>query len=282
MEVTSPPLQAWLGALPLGAGLIAVGLLTQGPGILGVGLAEGILALTAAALLVQRLAEGSREPRGADHLGAGLLLLAAAALAGIAPLTGPGRLVLAQGALACFALALIALFRGRRALGALAVPILVLYLAVPLLPLFEATLSYPMRRFSALVTAAALEPLFGPITLQGTEIWIKDIKFSVTSACSGFELLQNLAWVAWWTVLSRQRGFWRRLAHGAIAIPAALIANTLRVMALALWALHDGEEVLLSSGHQAIAWAAVALAAGFFLWIEGRLPATAEGEGTAA
>jgi hypothetical protein len=67
--VTSPPLQAWLGALPLRAGLIAVGLLTQGSGIVDAGLAEGILALTAAALLVQRLAEDSREHRGADHPG---------------------------------------------------------------------------------------------------------------------------------------------------------------------------------------------------------------------
>jgi hypothetical protein len=90
---------------------------------------------------------------------------------------------------------------------------------VPLLPLFEANLSYPMHRLSALVTAAALEPLFGPLTRREIEVWIKDIKFSVTSACSGLALLQNLAWVAWWTVLSRQRGFWRRLARHSSPIP---------------------------------------------------------------
>ena len=71
-------------------------------------------------------------------------------------------------------------------------------------------------------------------------------------------LLQNIAWIAWWTVLTRHHGFWNRLAHTIIAVPAVLAANTVRIVALALWASAQGPQVLASAGHLYIAWVTVA------------------------
>jgi exosortase/archaeosortase family protein len=96
---------------------------------------------------------------------------------------------------------------------------------------------------------------------------------SVTSACSGLTLLQNLLWVAWWTVLLRHRGLVRRFLHALLAVPAVLIANTLRVLALAVGAAWYGEQILIGTAHVIIGWAAVVLAMLLFLAMEQAFPA---------
>jgi exosortase/archaeosortase family protein len=143
---------------------------------------------------------------------------------------------------------------------------------VPVLPLLEAALSYPMRRLSALLAAGLLSLAPGETHLAGTELRWGGLKVSVTSACSGLTLLQNLLWVAWWTVLLRHRGFAHRTFHALLAVPAVLIANTLRVLALAVGAAWYGEQILLGMPHLVIGWAAVAVAALLFLAMEQVFP----------
>jgi exosortase/archaeosortase family protein len=82
-------------------------------------------------------------------------------------------------------------------------------------------------------------------------------------------------------VLTRHRGFWNRLAHGLIAIPAVIVSNTLRIFALALWAASEGPHVLASAGHLYIAWTTVAVAAALFLAMERLFPAGAVPPGDA-
>jgi exosortase len=254
--------------MALGTLLVTGGLLLQSPRLLsGDAPAQLLLVATAAMLLLQRL----RAPASARGQGLwpGVTLTSAAALAAFAaPLAGVLRPVLLHAALALMLLSLIAALLGARMLGRLTVPLLVLYLLVPMLPLFEAALSYPMRRLSALLAAGLLSIGPGETQLTGTELAWGGLKVSVTSACSGLTLLQNLLWVAWWTVLLRHRGFWPRLGHGLLAVPAVLAANTLRVVALALGAAWYGEQILVGTPHVVIGWLAVALAAGLFLAME--------------
>jgi exosortase/archaeosortase family protein len=143
------------------------------------------------------------------------------------------------------------------------------------LPLLEAALSYPMRRLSALLAAGLLSLAPGETHLAGTELSWGGLKVSVTSACSGLTLLQNVLWVAWWTVLLRHRGFAQRAVHALLAVPAVLIANTLRVLALAVGAAWYGEQILVGTPHVVIGWAAVALATLLFLAMEQLFPASA-------
>ena len=271
----SRPASTPLWQLGLGGLLVAGGLMVQRPQLLsGEALAHLLLAGTAAVLLLHRL----REPgvAGDADFWPGVALASSAALAALAsPFAGVLRPVLFQAALSLTLLSVVAVLLGARMAARLAVPLLVLYLLVPVLPLFEATLSYPMRRLSALLAARLLAMGPGSVHLAGTELTWGGLKVSVTSACSGLTLLQNLLWVAWWTVLLRHRGFWHRLAHGLLAVPAVVLANTLRVVALALGAAWYGEQILLSTPHLVIGWIAVALATVLFLAMERLFPATA-------
>lgn len=260
-----------------GLALVVPGWLIQDASVLnGDALAGLILAATASYLILSRL----QQPvpvlaRDGWDKGLGILLMALGTpIAFAASLAGGYRLTLAFGAMAMLALGLTAAAGGRARVAAVAAPILVLYLVVPLIPLFEASLSYPMRRLSALLASSLLS--IGPETvgLKGTEFYYGDLTVSVTSACDGLTLLQNLVWIAWWTVLARHTGFWNRLAHGLIAVPAVLISNTLRIVVLALWASAQGPQVLASAGHLYIAWSAVAVAAALFLSMESLFPTT--------
>ncbi|NBC15658.1 MAG: hypothetical protein GVY09_20395 [Gammaproteobacteria bacterium] len=262
-----------LWPLVAGGGLVALGLLVQSPQVLtGEPLAHLILVATAAVLLMQRL----RAPAGAATPLLGVALaLAAAAAAFASPLAGALRPVLLHAALALLLLSAVAMGFGARMAGRLAVPLLVLVVLVPVLPLFEAALSYPMRRLSALLAAAVLSLGPGEVRLTGTELAWGDLRVSVTSACSGLTLLQNLLWVAWWTVLMRHAGLLRRGLHMLLALPAVVAANTLRVIALAVAAAWQGEQVLLGTTHVVIGWLAVAVAVGLFLAMEQVFPASA-------
>jgi exosortase len=265
--------------LAVGVLLVAAGLLAQRPNVLmGEPLAHLLLVGTAAVLLLHRLRQGAGTVRWGqgDSVWLGVGLALAAALAGFAsPLAGALRPLLLQGSLSLLLLSAVVVLFGARMAGRLAAPILVLFLFVPVLPLFEAALSYPLRRLSALLAAGLLSVGPGEVRLAGTELSWGELKVSVTSACSGLTLLQNLLWVAWWTVLLRHVGFRPRFLHALLAVPAVIIANTLRVVALALGAAWFGEDILTGTPHVVIGWAAVALAAGLFLAMEQVFPATA-------
>lgn len=263
---------------PLGVGvlLIAVGFLLQEPHLLsGEPLAHLLIAGTAAVLLLHRLFEPAAAPVAPDFRVGTMLAVAAAVAAAAAPVAPALRLMCVHLSLALMLLSVIAAAFGARMAGRLAVPLLMLYVLVPMLPLFEATLSYPMRRLSALLAQALLSLGPGEAQVDGTELVWGDLRVSVTSACSGMTLLQNLLWMAWWTVLLRHRGFWTRLAHGLLAAPAVVIANTLRVVALAVAASWYGEQILVGTPHVIIGWMAVVVAAGLFLVMEELFPATA-------
>jgi exosortase len=265
--------------LAVGALLVAAGLLVQRAQVLmGEPLAHLLLVGTAAVLLLHRLRQAPATSLSWQGRGVWLAvgLAAAAAVAGFAsPLAGALRPVLLQGAVSALLLSACVVLFGVRTAGRLAVPMLVLFLLVPVLPLFEAALSYPLRRLSALLAAGLLAIGPGEVRLAGTELSWGELRVSVTSACSGLTLLQNLLWVAWWTVLLRHVGFWPRCMHALLAVPAVIIANTLRVVALALGAAWFGEGILTGAPHVIIGWAAVALAAGLFLAMEQLFPATA-------
>ena len=236
-----------------------------------------ILAVTASGLVFWRLlnadnaADSAATERSARTVAVVLLSLGAVCAAG-ASLAGEQRLTMVAIALALLALGATTAACGRAVAASITVPVLVLCIAVPLLPLSEAVLSYPMRRLCALLAAMLLALGSRDVSVVGTEIYFGDLTVSVTSACDGLTLLQNLAWIAWWTVLLRYQGFWLRLGHGLIAVPAVIVANTLRIVILALWAATEGPQVLASAGHLYIAWASVALATALFLGFQGVYP----------
>lgn len=264
------PLNLWQVVLAA-AVLIIPGWLIQDPTVLsGDALAGLILVLTASYLIVQRF---RAYQHGATHRSGAVLAFAlivlGCALALAASLAGVYRLNLAFFAMSLMALGVTSAIGGARLVGRMLVPILVLYLLVPLIPFIEAALTYPMRRVSAILAASLLSLGPNSVDLMGTEIYVGDLTVSVTSACDGLTLLQNMGWIAWWTVLNRHKLFWYRFSRSLIAIPAVIIANTLRIVVLSGWASLSGPQVLASAGHMYISWATVAVAAALFIVMEG-------------
>lgn len=228
-----------------------------------------ILALTAAVLLVTRLGKQYRLPRRLADNGVAILLAGSAtAMACIAPFLKIYGETMVLGALTLALLSFVSFSRGYRRLSAAIVPVTLLYFVLPLLPILEATLSFPIRRLSALLAAGLLSLGSSTVSINGTEILVGDLTVSVTSACSGLNMLQNIAWIAWWTLLLQHASVVQRFSHALLILPAVLIANTLRITCLALWASWSGPEVLATAGHAYISWIAVALATVLFLGMQ--------------
>jgi exosortase/archaeosortase family protein len=228
-----------------------------------------ILALTSTGLLVTRLGALGGTLHPVVDKGVAIVLAGSATLmACVAPfLTLYGEMMV-LGAVTLVLLSVVSFSRGYQRLPAVVVPVTLLYIVLPLLPILEATLSFPIRRLSALFAAGLLSLGTETVSINGTEILMGDLTVSVTSACSGLNMLQNIAWIAWWTLLLQHSGPVQRFCHALIILPAVLIANTLRITCLALWASWSGPEVLATAGHAYISWIAVALATALFLGMQ--------------
>jgi exosortase/archaeosortase family protein len=267
--INNHPSVDWLGGA-LGMLLVLPALLMDDASLLSFeSLPVTILALTAAGLLVSRLSTVRNKHHQLIDNGVAILLAGSATLmACTAPFLKIYGETLLLGALTLALLSFVAFSRGYQLLPAAIVPVTLLYFVLPLLPIFEATLSFPIRRLSALLAAGLLSLGTATVSINATEILVGDLTVSVTSACSGLNMLQNIAWIAWWTLLLQHADAVQRFSHALIILPAVLIANTLRITTLALWASWSGPEVLATAGHAYISWVAVALATGLFLGMQ--------------
>jgi len=157
--------------------------------------------------------------------------------------------------------------------------------SIPLLPYFEAAMSYPLRRLSTVVSAFILQITGFEIATAGTEIFIEGLTVSVTTACDGLTLLQNLLWVSWIVIIWRHTTTKRRLVHMLLVINASFIVNTLRVITLCLLVYWFGPDILASQTHIIIGWLAVLAATALYLAMEfsfsaTRLPSESPDQGT--
>lgn len=139
------------------------------------------------------------------------------------------------------------------------VPVLILFMLIPVMMIAESALSYPMRRLSAVVVGWLLNLTGWEVLVRGTELIGQNIRVSVTSACDGLTLFMHLIWIAWlYRMLNQNSGNGLYLA--LLLFPATLIANTLRIITLYLASQYWGVEVLTSFFHELVGWLAVALA----------------------
>jgi exosortase/archaeosortase family protein len=148
--------------------------------------------------------------------------------------------MMVPGAVTLASLSVVSFSRGYQRLLAVVAPVILFYVALPLLPILAAALSFPIHRLSALFAAGLLSIGTETVSINGTEILMGDLTVSVTSAGSGLNMLQNIAWVAWWTLLVQHSWPVQRFCYALIILPAVLIANTLRITCLALWASWSG------------------------------------------
>jgi exosortase len=168
-------------------------------------------------------------------IGLALALYAAGLVAGAAGLQGLGLIVAVAGG----ALYLL----GPEGLRAVAFPIAFL---VFMLPLPSAWLTPVIVDLQLLVSSAAVAFLhsFGAtVAREGNVILLAggDSLF-VEEACSGITSIVTLTPLAVMLAYFTQRTAWRRLALVAAVVPAAMVANLLRVVFTVISAQHLGAE----------------------------------------
>ncbi len=147
-------------------------------------------------------------------------------------------------------------------------PLLVLFCLIPLLSVADALLSFPMRRLSAILASYALYPWFDGLIVSGTELTAEGITISVTAACDGLTLFQNMIWIGWLYLLGHPSARRFPLSGVMTFFAAVLLANSLRVSALFIASHWWGISILTSEWHDIIGWSAVALAVMIFILMD--------------
>ncbi len=146
--------------------------------------------------------------------------------------------------------ALIWLYGGEAKLRQLAFPVVYLFLVFPLPGLAEHYLSLPLRLWSARLASIFITVLGLPGHLEGTSIVGPQFVFDVAPACSGLKTVYTFlvagTFVAW--VVHRN---WRGFAWQVAVIPlATLLANSLRITAIALIGYHFSLEAAMGLAHE--------------------------------
>ncbi|MCK4351026.1 MAG: exosortase/archaeosortase family protein, partial [Candidatus Krumholzibacteria bacterium] len=115
-------------------------------------------------------------------------------------------------------------------------PLLFLFMMIPLPYIIYYKISFPMQIMSAKLSAAALDLFHIPVIRMGNILILPNYELEVVTACSGLRSLMTMFTLALvfaaFSVLSAAR----RVILVACAVPAAIFANTLRLVVTAVGA----------------------------------------------
>jgi exosortase len=208
------------------------------------------LAIGIAVARRQTLRQMPRAPRPAALTGAiaalGLLLLG---ILGVEPF-------LTRVSLLLFAASTVVYLYGWRPLRALALPFVLLALAIPIPAILMTRVTLPLQLAASTVAEGALGLMRIPVLRDGNVLMLSNATLQVAEACSGVRSMMSLVTVG---VLIAAYAETRTLARWAIvaaAVPVTLMVNALRVTLTACAAhrygpgaaggvIHEGEGVLL-------------------------------------
>jgi exosortase len=155
---------------------------------------------------------------------------------------------------------------------AIAFPLAFLAFALPIPLAFTEQIHWQLRQVMTAGTAAAI-PWFGvSVFVEGTTLHMARGALEIADACSGFSTLYASCAVACLSAYSTSDNR-RRLLVMLSAIPLALAANLLRIIALVLLVVWRGPEILDTFVHPLSGMATFALALPIILWLGGPSPA---------
>lgn len=105
--------------------------------------------------------------------------------------------------------------------------------ALPLTPLLERALGFPLQMVSASLSCVLLAPFFSELTCDGVRLQVDQVDVLVDLPCSGATGL--LLMCALWTGMNvlHRPPFWVALVGGVAVLALALIGNALRISLLA-------------------------------------------------
>lgn len=119
---------------------------------------------------------------------------------------------------------------------------------------------YPLRVMATELSVGFLRLVGVAVENEATTINVGTASLAITDACSGIEELLAMLLVGWLLARCRQRNVWWALFAMAFSIPAVVVANAVRLVALVLLYGRLGECVLTGAWHVGLGYAQVALA----------------------
>lgn len=135
-------------------------------------------------------------------------------------------------------------------------------------------LGFPLQQLATTWSTYVLQTLGQPAVAEGTTIIVRDHTISIVKACSGLSMLVTFVTFSTAVCLVVQKPFSDKLLILLSAIPIALFANVIRIVATGMMYLHVNSQAANAVFHDAAGWVMMPLALAFLgaeLWVLKRL-----------
>ncbi|MCC7087141.1 MAG: exosortase/archaeosortase family protein [Pirellulales bacterium] len=136
-----------------------------------------------------------------------------------------------------------------------------LFFMVPLPYRMETALSLPLQKIAARGSCWLLQSLGQPALQEGTTLVIRDIHLEISRACSGLRMFTGVIALAYVFAVLSKRPWWDKVVILVGAIPAAIVANIIRITATALLYRVFAGEAIRQSIHDFAGWFTIFVAA---------------------
>ena len=161
---------------------------------------------------------------------------------------------------------LVLLVLGVKATRAIAFPMMLLVLALPIPLSFTEQIHLVLRRFVTTALGLVLPAMGIPVFAEGTTLMLSHATMEIADACSGFTTLYAAVAVALLTAYTTTSAR-RRAAVLAGAVPIAIAANLLRITILAVLVQQYGSSILDTFVHPLSGMLTFALALPLIFWL---------------
>ena len=156
---------------------------------------------------------------------------------------------------------------GLKALRVVAIPLALIYLAVP----FWDFLTTPLRVATVAVVQSLLEMAALPALIDGYFISVPGGKFVVAGGCSGLNYVLTSLTLGVFYSLLYLKTFSRRLSFILVCVAFSLIVNWVRVFALVLIGLYTDMQSEMVHDHETFGWVLFSIVLIPMFWIASRL-----------
>ena len=144
---------------------------------------------------------------------------------------------------------------GWRAFRIIAVPLLLLLLAIPLPPFFLQNLSAVLQHWSAELGVVVIRALGISVYLQGNVVDLGRYKLEVAEACSGLRYLFPLLTLGMLMAYLYHGAWWKRLLVALSSVPLTVLMNSLRIGTIGVMVDRWGPQLAEGLVHDVQGWA---------------------------
>lgn len=200
---------------------------------------HGIIIPFVSALMIWRKRNDLKGLRGGGGTARGVILILAAAILLIGG-TAAAELFTARISLPVLLIGVSFFLLGAAFTAKLAFPLLFLLMMVPLPYIIYYKLTFPLQLFSARLSTGVLELLQINVIRKGNIIHLPGYSLEVIAACSGLRSLMTMVTLALILAAFSELSNTRKALLVAWAVPAAIAANTIRLVVTAVGAYTVG------------------------------------------